>query len=86
MNTTENTLPALTQEEKRHFLRQVVLGEIEATVLVKEDGQTLEKRIPIDISDRLRALDMDNRMLGDTTTPEQQITGYRIIIDGEEFK
>jgi hypothetical protein len=86
MNTTENILTALTQEEKRHFLRQVVLGEIEATVLVKEDGQTLEKRIPIDIADRLRALDMDNRMLGDTTPPDQQITGYRIIIDGEEFK
>lgn len=87
MNTIENTLTALTQEEKRHFLRQVVLGELYTTVLVKEDKQTVEKQLPIDIADRLRALDMDNRMLsGDNQSTDQPITSYRIIIDGEEFK
>ncbi len=87
MNPTENTLTALTTEEKRHFLRQVVLGELHTIVLVKEDKQTVEKQIPIDIADRLRALDMDNRMLGgDNQSTDQPITSYRIIIDGEEFK
>ncbi|RYE25649.1 MAG: hypothetical protein EOP51_03440 [Sphingobacteriales bacterium] len=87
MNITENNNTALTTEEKRHFLRQVVLGEIQSTVLIKEGGETVEKHIPIDIADRLRALDMDNRMLsGDNQSTDQPVTSYRIIIDGEEFK
>lgn len=82
----ENILTTLTTEEKRHFLRQVVLGELHTTVLVKEDKQTVEKQIPIDIADRLRALDMDNRMLSGTDQSTDQPISYRIIIDGEEFK
>jgi hypothetical protein len=77
----------LTFEQKRNILYQIATAEIQAAVLVKDkDGNTHIEYIDPDIQHRLRAIEMDNRMIADQQSTIPQITGYRILIGNEEFK
>jgi|GEM_PF-4708597 hypothetical protein len=77
----------LSFEQKRNILYQIATAEIQAAVLVKDkDGNTHIEYIDPDIQHRLRAIEMDNRMIADQQDNIPQITGYRILIGNEEFK
>jgi hypothetical protein len=77
----------LTFEQKRNILYQIATAEIQAAVLVKDkDGNTHIEYIDPDIQHRLRAIEMDNRMIADQQSTIPHITGYRILIGNEEFK
>lgn len=83
----QKTLPTLSLEQKRNILYQIVTGEIQAAVLVKDkEGNTHIQYLDPDIQHRLRAIEMDNRMMADEKNAIPQITGYRIFIGDEEFK
>lgn len=77
----------LTVEQKRHILYQIATAEIQAAVLVKDkEGHAHIQYIDPDILHRLRAIEMDNRMLADQQATIPTITGYRILIGDDEFK
>lgn len=54
-----------TFAEKRALLRRVALGIEKITKRVKVDGEWQWEEQPISMADRLRALEMDNRMAGE---------------------
>ena len=78
----------LTLERKRELLMQIATGEIQSSVVVKDkEGHSSILQVDPDIADRLRAIDMDNRMTGeDRQLSQPQFTGYRIFIGEQEFK
>ena len=77
----------LTVEQKRHILYQIATAEIQAALLVKDkEGNAHIQYIDPDIQHRLRAIEMDNRMIADQQSAIPTITGYRILIGDNEFK
>lgn len=62
-----------TFAEKRALLRRVALGIEKITKRVKVDGEWQWEEQPVSMADRLRALEMDNRMAGEEGKEDNNI-------------
>jgi hypothetical protein len=79
-----------TYAEKRDLMRRIALGDVTIKKNVWEDGRWVMKDVPVDMADRLRAIDIENRMTGDYSPDriqvEQYIKGMIINITGEGWE
>jgi hypothetical protein len=80
----------LTYAEKRDLLRRIALGEETIKKRVWENDRWIMKDVPADMDDRLRAIDIENRMTGDYSPDklqvEQYINGFIIKITGDGWE
>jgi hypothetical protein len=79
--------PDFTQADKLDLLRRIALGQELVEKNVCTDGVWALKAVAPDITDRLRALDMHNRLSGEYATGKNKelpkIDGYTIHINGK---
>lgn len=76
--------------EKRGLLRDIALGHVNIKKQVKQGNEYVLVEAPVDMADRLRAIEIDNRMTGDNAPDKlqirQTIDEMIITIDGNELR
>lgn len=82
----EKKLLFLTYAEKRDLLRRIALGEEKVKKNMQVNGKWELMDMPADMDDRLRAIDIENRMTGDYSAEkiemDQKLKGFIINING----
>jgi hypothetical protein len=75
----------MSKNERLEYLNKIALGEIKVKKTFVIDGTIHEHAIETSITDRIKAIEVINKMLGDNAPDKTQfVTGLKVGIEAED--